>query len=182
MTVQLNSFSSVVIFNSVNRQYQLDFPKTTDNPNKNGIGYNLGFYGNSYSSVTTSAAPAPYFSVAGNAIVAETIYDSVEDTYIYLKLNDYEIIKHINYDQTEFGAFMKIPLTSPKNSIQFMNSATNSTASEYFFPQPTNISSFLFEMTDAYGKTLQMNGSTFSVTLEIQEILQSDIYEKMLEL
>ena len=182
MTVKLNFFSNLVIFNSVDRQYRLDFPKTTDNPNGNGIGYNLGFYGSTYFSNLTTPAPAPYFSVAGNAIVAETIYDSIVDTYIYLKVNDYDIIKHLNSDQTEFGAFLKIPLTSPKNSIQFMNSASNSTASEYFFPQPTNISSFLFEMTDAYGKTLQMNGATFSVTLEIQEILQSDIYEKMLEL
>ena len=63
-----------------------------------------------------------------------------------------------------------------------MNSTTNTAAREYFFQQPTNITSLLFEMVDAYGKTLQMNGSTFSVTLEMQEILQSDIYEKMLEL
>ena len=182
MTLRLNSFSSIVIFNSVNRKYQLDFPVTTDNPNKNGIGYNLGFYGNTYISTPLTALPAPYFSVAGNAVVAETIYDSVGDTYVYLKINDYNIIKHINYDQSEFGAFMKIPLTSPKNSIQFMSSITNTTACEYFFHQPTNISSFLFELVDAYGKTLQMNGSTFSVTLEIQEIMQSDIYEKMLEL
>uniref|UniRef100_A0A6C0F062 Uncharacterized protein n=1 Tax=viral metagenome TaxID=1070528 RepID=A0A6C0F062_9ZZZZ len=182
MTIQLNSFSSSVIFNSVGRQYQLDFPKTTDNPNGNGIGYNLGFYGNSYTSIPTTPAPAPYFSVAGNAIISESNYDSVEDTYVYLKINDYNIIKHINSDQTEFGAFLKIPLTSPKNSIQFMSSTTNTSSAEYFFPQPSNISSFLFEMVDAYGKTLQMNGSTFSVTLEIQEILQSDIYEKMLEL
>jgi hypothetical protein len=182
MTIQLNSFSNIVIFNSVNRQYRLDFPSTSDNPNKNGIGYNLGFYGNSYTFVPTTPAPAPYFSVAGNAIVADTIYDSVEDTYVYLKLNDYSVIKHINYDQSEFGAFLKIPLTSPKNAIQFVSSTTNTTTNEYFFPQPTNISSFLFEMVDAYGKTLQMNGSTFSATIEIQEILQSDIYEKMLEL
>jgi len=182
MEILLNSYSNIVFFNSVARQYRLDFPKTADNPNGNGIGYNLGFYGTSYTSVATTPAPSPFFSIAGNAIIAETIYDSVEDTYIYLKINDYEIIKHLNSDQTEFGAFMKIPLTSPKNAIQFMNSTINTAAREYFFPQPTNISSFLFEMTDAYGKTLQMNGSTFSVTLEIQEILQSDIYEKMLEL
>lgn len=182
MEVRINPLSNIVFFNSVDRQYRIDFPVTTDNPNRNGIGYNLGFYDNSYTSAPTIAPPPPFFIIAGNAIVAESIYDAVEDTYVYLKINDYDIIKHLNSDQTEFGAFIKIPLTSPKNAIQFMNSTTNTTAREYFFPQPSNISSFLFEMLDAYGKTLQMNGSTFSVTLEIQEILQSDIYEKMLEL
>jgi hypothetical protein len=180
-TSGINPVTNSVYFSDVNRRFGFQFPTTTDNPNGNGIGYNLGFYGTSYMSGPPTPVP-PYYNGFGNEISAETIYDSVEDTYIYLKINDYEIIKHLNSDQTEFGAFMKIPLTSPKNAIQFMNSTTNTAAREYFFPQPSNISSFLFEMTDAYGKTLQMNGSTFSVTLEIQEILQSDIYEKMLEL
>lgn len=180
-TVGLNPVTNLVYFQDTQNYFALQFPTTTDNPNGNGIGYNLGFYGTYYQSGLGTPIP-PFYTVAFNEIGADTIFDSVEDTYVYLKINDYEIIKHLNSDQTEFGAFMKIPLSSPKNAIQFMNSTTNTTQREYTFPQPTNISSFLFEMVDAYGKTLQMNGSTFSVTLEIQEILQSDIYEKMLEL
>ena len=180
-TVGLNPVSGLVYFQDPTRLFSIQFPTTTDNPNRNGLGYNLGFYSTQYTSGPPVQAP-PENNGFGNEIGAETFYDAVEDTYIYLKINDYEIIKHLNSDQTEFGAFMKIPLTSPKNSIQFMNSTTNTTAREYIFPQPTNISGFTLEMLDAFGKTLQMNGSTFSVTLEIQEILQSDIYEKMLEL
>ena len=180
-TAGLNPVSKLPYFQDFTRFFAFQFPTTTDNPNQNGIGYNLGFYGTYYKSGPPVPLP-PYFNATGNVIVSDTIYDSVEDTYVYLKINDYNIIRHLNSDQTEFGAFLKIPLTAPKNTIQFMSSTTNTTAREYFFPQPSNISSFLFEMVDAYGKTLQMNGSTFSVTLEIQEILQSDIYEKMLEL
>jgi hypothetical protein len=179
----IDAVSNLVYFEDSVQYFAIQFPTTTDNPNGNGLGYNLGFYGTYYQSgigpVYPNTHPVGGF---GNSINGETFYDSVEDTYVYLKINDYEIIRHMNSDQTEFGAFMKIPLTSPKNAIQFMSSTTNTTQREYTFPQPTNISSFLFEMCDAYGKTLQMNGSTFSVTLEIQEILQSDIYEKMLEL
>jgi len=177
----VSAVTNLVFFQNNDRHFGFQFPTTTDNPNQNGIGYNLGFYGTSYISGFPPVVP-PYFNGFGNSIIADTIYDSVEDTYVYLKINDYDLIKHQNADQTEFGAFMKIPLTSPKNAVQFMSSTTNTTAREYFFQQPTNISSLLFEMCDAYGKTLQMNGSTFSVTLELQEILQSDIYEKMLEL
>jgi hypothetical protein len=179
----IDAVSNLVYFEDSVQYFAIQFPTTTDNPNGNGLGYNLGFYGTYYQSgigpVYPNTHPVGGF---GNSINGETFYDSVEDTYVYLKINDYQIIKHLFSDQTEFGAFMKIPLTSPKNAIQFMSSTTNTTQREYTFPQPTNISSFLFEMVDAYGKTLQMNGSTFSVTLEIQEILQSDIYEKMLEL
>lgn len=177
----INPVTNLVYFQDVNRRFGFQFPSSNDNPNQNGIGYNLGFYGTSYISGPPTPVP-PYYNGFGNEISADTIYDSVEDTYIYLRINDYPLIKHQNADQTEFTAFMKIPLTSPKNAIQFMNSTTNTAAREYFFQQPTNITSLLFEMVDAYGKTLQMNGSTFSVTLEFQEILQSDIYEKMLEL
>jgi len=183
-SVGLNAVSNLVTFQDQQRLFAIQFPVTTDNPYGNGIGYNLGFYGTYYQSGPPKLLP-PFNNPPlgfGNEIVGDTIYDSVEDTYIYLKINDYDIVKHLNADQTEFGAFLKIPLTSPKNTVQFMNSTTNTTQREYTFPQPTNISSFLFEMLDAYGKTLQMNGSTFSVTLEIQEVLQSDIYEKMLEL
>jgi hypothetical protein len=179
--VGLNAVSNLVYFQDINNYFAIQFPATTDNPNGNGIGYNLGFYGTYYASAYGTPLP-PYFNPGFNEITADTIYDSVEDTYIYLRINDYPLIKHQNADQTEFTAFMKIPLTSPKNAIQFMNSTTNTAAREYFFQQPTNITSLLFELVDAYGKTLQMNGSTFSVTLEFQEILQSDIYEKMLEL
>lgn len=179
--VGIDTVSNLVYFEDAVNYFAIQFPTTTDNPNGNGLGYNLGFYGTYYQSGIGPVVP-PYYNGFGNSINGETFYDSVEDTYVYLKINDYQIIKHLFSDQTEFGAFMKIPLTSPKNAIQFMSSTTNTTQREYTFPQPTNISSFLFEMCDAYGKTLQMNGSTFSVTLEIQEILQSDIYEKMLEL
>ena len=179
--VGLNPVSNLVYFQDPNRYFALQFPTTYDNPYGNGMGYNLGFYGKYYQSGLGPIIP-PFDVFDLNSIGGDTIYDSVEDTYVYLKINDYDIIKHLNSDQTEFGAFLKIPLNAPKNTVQFMSSTTNTTQREYTFPQPTNISSFLFEMLDAYGKTLQMNGSTFSVTLEIQEVLQSDIYEKMLEL
>lgn len=174
-TIGIDPVTGIVYFEDLQRMFAIQFPTTTDSTTQNGIGYNLGFYNNYYTS-----GPPP--SGTGNAIYAETNYDAVQDTYVYLKINDWYIIKHQNNDQTEFGAFLKIPLTTGKGTVQFMNSVTNTTAREYYFQQPTNINSFEFQMLDAFGKTLQMNGSTFSVTLEIQEVLQTDIYEKMLEL
>ncbi len=187
MRVTLNTNTNFVTFMSLAKQFRLDFPISEDNPYGNGIGYNLGFTSFSYPStyeilVAGNAAQVTSLAISDNVVQAECQFDAVQDTYIYLKINDWYIINHLNSKQNEFGAFIKIPLTSPKNTIQFMSSTTNTTAREYLFPQPTNVSSFLFEMVDAYGRTLDMKGSTFSLTLEIQEILQSDIYQKMLEL
>jgi hypothetical protein len=185
-TAGVNPISGFVYFQCVGseqntRKFTITFPTTTDCATGNGIGYNLGFFGTSYTSSFPSPVP-PYYNATGNQIIADTFFDTIQDTYIYLKINDWYIIKHQNYDQTEFGAFLKVPLSSPKNSIQFMTSTTNTTAREYFFPQPTNVNNMVFSILDSFGKTLSLNGSTFSVTLEIQEVLQPDIYEKMLEL
>ena len=181
MVIGINPRSGLVFFTSASRNFSIQFPTTTDNSTKNGMGYNLGFYGSSYTSSVNTASP-PFFTILGNSIIADTFFDTVQDTYVYLRINDYDIIKHQNSDQTELGAFMKIPITVPKGGIQYMSSTTNTTAREYYFPQPSNIGNFVFQMVDSYGKTLQMNGSTFSVTMELQEVLQTDIYEKMLEL
>jgi len=182
----INPITGLVYFecsSSPSRIFSLIFPTNVDSPNNNGVGYNLGFYGTSYTAVNPPTSPA-FFPVGlgDKQITADTFFDTVQDTYVYLRINDYDIIKHQNFDQTEFGAFLKIPLTVPKGGIQYMSSTTNTTAREYYFPQPSNIANFVFQMVDARGITLQMNGSTFSVTMEIQEVLQTDIYEKMLEL
>jgi hypothetical protein len=77
---------------------------------------------------------------------------------------------------------MKIPLNVPKNSIQYMTNTSNTTLNEYFFSQPTNFQTIEISLIDSFGKIIDMRGATFSITLQIQEVLQSDIYEKMLEL
>ena len=177
--VTLNAVTNLVTFTSLLAQghdFSITFPETTDCVYSNGIGYNLGFTGLTY---TSGFGPSGGF---GLKIIADSFPDAVQDTYIYLVLNDWTIIKHQNSDQTEFDAFMKIPMTSAKNTIQNITNTSNTTSNEYFFHQPTNFQTVIVQMKDAFNKTLDMRNSTFSLTLEIQEVLQSDIYEKMLEL
>jgi hypothetical protein len=159
--------------------FSIQFPKTDDNVYKNGIGYNLGFSQLSYSSgiSTVSKHYATYHSIE-----SESFPDTVNDTYVYLTMNDWYIIRHQNPDQTEIAAFMKIPLNVAKNSIQYMTNTSNTILNEYFFTQPTNFQTIEISLIDSFGKLIDMRGATFSVTLQIQEVLQSDIYEKMLQL
>jgi len=176
LSVALDTITNLVQFISLigGHVFRITFPTTTDCPYGNGIGYNLGF---------TSANHTSAFSGGfGLKIIADAFPDAVQDTYIYLVLNDWTIITHQNSDQTEFGAFMKIPITSSKNTIQNISNSSNTTLNEYFFHQPSNFQTLTVQMKDSFNKTLDMRNSTFSLTLEIQEVLQSDIYEKMLEL
>jgi hypothetical protein len=76
---------------------------------------------------------------------------------------------------------MKIPLTAQKFTMQFDNLNTNSTSKKYFFHQPTNINLIVVSLLDAYGNIIDMRYSSFSLTLQIQEVISTTTYEALLE-
>lgn len=168
-TVAVDPISSKLTIADTNtRPFNILFPTTINNPTGNGIGYNLGFQNTAYNFAST--------------YTAENFPDVVQDTYIYLSINDYNLVEHHEYGQTHFEAIAKITLPSGKNTIVYDNNFTNSSSKQYHFYQPTNISRFEIKLIDAYGEVLDLQGSNFSMTLELEEILDSSIYEKMLEL
>jgi hypothetical protein len=156
-----------------NHEFNIDFPVTADNFTKNGLGYNLGFY-NTNDNLSTYTAPY--------TLTAETRPDVIQDYYIYLKINDWYQVQHQYPDQTKLSAFLKVPITVPKFTVQYDNIQLDTTTKEYFFPQPTNIQKLEISVVDTYGAVLDMHGGSFSMSLAINEILQSNIYEKMLQI
>lgn len=147
--------------------FTISFSPTPNlNPNGNGIGYNLGFYQTSYSGSTS--------------YTAETVPDTIQDHYVYIIINDYNLINHPVYGQTTIQAFGKITLSSGKNVVIFDNNYTNSSSKIYHFQQPTNVTKFEVKFIDAYGNILDLNGANVSITLELEEVLDSSIYENMI--
>jgi len=159
---------------SSNHEFQLRFPQTVDNFTGNGIGYNLGFYNvqDNYSTADVS----PY------TLLADTRPDVIQDNYVYIVINDWYQVRHQYQNQTELMAFLKVPLTAPKFTIQNDNVQLDTTTKEYFFPQPTNIQKLVISVVDSYGQVLDMQGGAFSMSLAISEVLQSNIYEKLLQI
>ena len=155
-------------------QFELVFPSTTFNFTKNGIGYNLGFY-NVQSNFSSSSGP-PY------TLTANTRPDVIQDRYVYIKINDWNHVHHQYPDQTELTAFLKVPLTTPKFETQYDNVQLDTTDKEHFFIQPVNIQKLEISIIDSYGQLLDMQGGSFSMSMSISEILQSNIYEKLLQL
>uniref|UniRef100_A0A6C0CII0 Uncharacterized protein n=1 Tax=viral metagenome TaxID=1070528 RepID=A0A6C0CII0_9ZZZZ len=216
-----NPVTGKACFACTSSGFVIDFPSTTDNPYGNGIGYNLGIYGNqiaadistpvsnpivttnnntitttqtittkqsgmpdvtkTVTTVTTQVQTSVPYTTYNNLIVGDTYPDVIQDSYVYLSLNDWGIIKHQNADGTEFTAFMKVPLTVPKGQIQFDTNVTNTTTKEFVFSQPTNLELLQISLLDAFGLKLNMNGANISMTLEIKEVLQSDIYQNLLQ-
>jgi hypothetical protein len=147
----------------------ITFPTSTSNPYGNGIGYNLGYKSTSYT------------LPGGTFIDSDVTPDLIQDTYVYLQINDWNLLEHQQYGQTFFSVFAKIQLTGAKNNIVFDNNFTNSSTKEYVFPQPVNLQRFEIRMLDAYGNTLDLRNGSFSMTIELQQVDSSAVYEDLIK-
>jgi hypothetical protein len=169
-TVTYNSNSNSFIF-TCTQPYTIVFPSST-NPNNNGIGYNLGFTGTSYSS-----------SGVTNRLVSDSSPDLVQDRYINLQINDWNLVESQGNNLTYFPVFAKIQLpVGSKNTYVLMNDYSDSSTKIYTFQQPVNIQKLQILLLDSYGNILEMRGGNFSMTIELEQVNNSAIYQKLLEL
>lgn len=168
---QTFSVSYVSITNKITitngNAFDMDFtPSTITTPFDNGLGHYLGFRNLSYTGLTS--------------YTGESFPDVLGDTYVYIAINDYNVIEHQDFNNTSFGAFAKIQLNVAKNTMVF--DQLNTTTKEYFFLQPTNIGVLNIRLIDAYGRELDLQGMNFSVTIELKEALNISLYEKLREI
>ena len=162
-----NSITNKITISDAN-PFNMDFtPSTNTLPFDNGLGHYLGFRELTY---TTGAS----------SYTAEAGPDIFGDTYAYLVVNDYNVIEHQDFNHTSFNALAKIQLNLPKNTMIF--DQLNTITKEYFFQQPTNISQLRIRLLDAYGREIDLHGMNFSITLELKEVVNHALYEKMREL
>lgn len=168
------------IYSPTLKTFQLDFtPDTIREPYNNGLGYNLGFERLAY--------PDPYleYPLPANSYsyTAESFPDLYGDSYIYLQINDYAVIEHQDFRQTFFPAFAKIMLPfDSKNQVVQDIDLLRVVQREYNFLQPINLQKLTIKLLDAYGNTIDLKGANWSFTLEIQEILNPSLYEKLRDL
>lgn len=189
--IEYNSYTHTIFFkmkDSINSWFNITFPTSITNANGNGIGYNLGFTKKSY--ISTLNNPPSQYATAGHplngiisqVVVADTAPDNIQDYYVYLQINDWNLVEHQESGQTHYNVFSKIQLNGPKNSVIYDNNYTNSSTKEYFFEQPTNIQRLDISMLDAFGNVLDLRGAAFSMTLELRQVNDSSVYEKLIEL
>lgn len=165
-----------ITFSYPHSSFSITFPNTTSNAYKNGIGYNLGFFQNSYISTPTTGM------IILNQISAEVPPDVIQDKYIYLAINDWNLIEHQDVNQTSFSVFAKIQLPGTKNTIVFDSNYINSSTKEYFFQQPVNIQRLEIKLLDAFGNILETDGENWSMTLELKQINDAATYEALNQL
>lgn len=134
----------------------------------NGVGYFLGYQNYQYTGSTS--------------YTAEACPQLIGDAYVYLEISDWDNVQHQDYNQSSFFVFTKILLPTGKNTMIIDTPITNPTNKEYHFIQPTNINLLQIKLLDAFGYTIDLQGANISMTLEFQEVLNMDLYEKMRDL
>jgi hypothetical protein len=102
----------------------------------------------------------------------------VESPYIFLSLAGHNIVEHKTIDG-KLSAFAKIIVEVQKFSYIFDN-GSNTVTKEYTFSQPTNITVLKIALFDLYENILDLNGFEFSVTVEIDEIINNALYKTTL--
>jgi hypothetical protein len=200
ITVSFNINTGLISFSSTTTSFSLDFEKGHNLTFLNrsfdrGLGYSLGFrIPNDIAGLTVTspytpnspqnlcnpssllppAVPGACCCYQGTAIV-----DTIDVNYLFLTLNsDWKVVINKTPDRTIHYSFCKVIMTVPKGAVLYDNGA-NTITKEYWFPQPTNITSFPVRVTDPYDQLIDLNGMDFSFTLELKEILNSSLYETM---
>ena len=167
-TVTYSDVSQKVTF-AYAGSFAIAFPESSSNVYKNGIGYNLGFYQRSYTSV----------DLRTNQITSDILPDAVQDKYFYIQINDWNLIDRQDSNQTSYPVFAKIQLPGTKNTMIFDSNYVNSSTKEYYFQQPVNIQKMEIKLLDSFGNILETNGDNWSMTLELRQVNDSSTYEEL---
>ena len=184
-TCTLNNQGYIVIGNTdtTSQNYDFNFAYTPVSiPLFDPLGVLMGF-----KTSQTAYKNIPVYSPTGSptpppkTLVATYLPDVETDDYIYIVINDYSTVIPQTVNDTYFTVFAKIPLIANKGELIYDNDSTNSTNKTYRFQLPTNLQQLEIRLLDRAGEQLTFDGN-FSMTLEVEEVLNQSLYEKMREL
>lgn len=135
-----------------------------------GLAYNLGFRSLRYEPDPTTSGPLTTYTITGEAII-----DVVEDQYLLMGINDFHTVDH-KTDTNYLQEFAKIIIREDKNAVIYDDGAAL-VSNEIIFPQPQNLSVLQIKLYDSYGYIIELNGLNYSMTLEITEVTNTQLYQ-----
>ena len=137
-----------------------------------GLGYNLGFRKPLYkvTTKTTCHVPIPMYS-----ITSEGCLDVVGNNYMFLAVNDLHTVEQTTYN-TYLQCLAKIIIREDKFSMIYDDGSTLM-ANEIIFPAPTDLKFLNVQLLDPYGEVVDLNNMDFSFSIEITEVLNTQLYD-----
>jgi len=178
-TITLNGITGLITITNTGTSFTIDFASTLDKiasrPTYWGLGYYLGFrdtvVSSTYSGVT-----------GGYSIFGTSVINVSPNTYYLVRLqcpDDVVNVTHRTVGGGFISAFAKIVLTNNYYQIQFGDNS-NWVRNEYTFVSPVNIPHFQISLLDPWGELVNMMDADWSYTIEVTEIKNSKVYDKLL--
>lgn len=127
-----------------------------------GLGYNLGFNNHFY------VVDAP-FCVTGESLISTT-----GDNYFLLAIDDFYTVEHKTND-SYIQCLAKIIVKRNGNGIIFDDGYTV-LSNDIVFPRPVDLKQVRVRLLDMYGETIDLHNLNFSISLEISEVMNIQLY------
>lgn len=116
------------------------------------------------------------------SVLSENKVDMNADPYIQIAIQNWENIYQQDGSDSYYGVFQKIPINVAKGENIYDIVYNNSITKKYNFMQPTNVRYLEIYLYDRLGYPLLMPGVEWSMTIELEEVLNSALYDKLREL
>jgi len=116
------------------------------------------------------------------SLISENKVDMNADPYIQIAIQNWENIYQQDGADAYYGVFQKIPVNVAKGDNIYDIVYNNSVTKKYNFMQPTNLRYLEIYLYDRLGHPLLMPGVEWSMTIELEEVLNSALYDKLREL
>ena len=152
--VKYDTVTGKISITNPNNTFSVHFP-TSIHPTANGLGYFLGFQKVDYVDSDNTNQDF-YGSSIDNTLTAEGVPTVLSNNYIYLALNDWDVITHRDFNNSHFYAFAKIMVPAVKYSVVYDSDTTNTTVKEVFFQQPKDVTKITITLFDPYGNILDL--------------------------
>jgi len=134
-----------------------------------GLGFNLGFSKSQLANLSSgpvTAANSPSLGPAAYYLLQLQCPDMMDNT-----------IHRVSGGGT-VPAFAKLVLRSGFYQVQFDDGA-NLVRKENTFAQPTSIAALRVRLVDAYGSTVDMGETDWSMTFDVMEVVSSNLYGEL---
>ena len=128
-----------------------------------GLGYYLGFAEPFY------VVDSPY------CITSESLINTCGDNYFLLSIDDLYTVEHKTND-SYIQCLAKILIKRDYNGIIFDDGYTV-LSNDFVFPRPVDLKQVRIRLTDCYGIPIDLHYMNFSISLEISEVMNIQMYD-----
>jgi hypothetical protein len=175
----LSSISGLLTITNTSIQFTFNFVSPIDTIARRGTHWGLGYYLGFRDTFITSTYSA---TTGEHSVTATSVINVQANPYYLVQMRCPEEVVSVTHrlsGGTFVSAFAKIVLTDKFYQLQFDDGA-NLIRKEYTFVSPVNIPFFQISLRDPWGELVNMMDADWSYTIEVTEIKNSKVYNKLL--